>query len=67
MAVSDFTPGPHDEQFWYNLQTGAVERGAQNIASHLWGPFATEAEAQNAMKKAQERNEAWDNDSKWND
>ena len=31
------------------------------------GPFATRAEAERALEKAEERNEAWDNDPRWND
>ncbi|MDO4917501.1 MAG: SPOR domain-containing protein [Rothia sp. (in: high G+C Gram-positive bacteria)] len=65
MAINDITPGPHEEQFWYNLQTGQVEQGGNDVASHLWGPFATREEAEQAMVKAKKRNEDWDNDG-WN-
>lgn len=31
------------------------------------GPYATPAEANQALEKVRERNEAWDNDPDWND
>ncbi|GGH56569.1 SPOR domain-containing protein [Rothia aerolata] len=65
MSLSEYTPGPHDPQFWYNLTTGEVEEGQQSRSSQLWGPFATREEAENAMKTAAKRNEEWDNDG-WN-
>lgn len=60
MSLQDYTPGPHEKQFWYNLSTGQVEEGQQSKITELWGPFATYEEAQNAMAKAKERNEEWD-------
>lgn len=59
------TPGVSQPEFWYNLETGQVEEGQQSAVTKLWGPFATREEAANAMAKAQERNESWDNDG-WN-
>lgn len=65
MSIKDYTPGAEDPQFWYNLRTGAVEEGQQDVATHLWGPFATRDEAEHAMEKAKQRNEDWDNS--WKD
>ena len=31
------------------------------------GPYATRAEAEQALEKVAERNEDWDSDPKWND
>lgn len=31
------------------------------------GPYETREEAERALEKVQERNEAWDNDPNWND
>lgn len=66
MNIKDYTPGPGEKQYWYNLKTGQVEEGQQSKVSNLWGPFATREEAENSMQKAQDRNEAWENDG-WND
>lgn len=66
MSFENITPGPGDvKEYYYNLKTGQVEEGQQSKTSDLWGPFATREEAANAMTKAKERNEEWDNDG-WN-
>jgi hypothetical protein len=31
------------------------------------GPYRTREEAEHAMERVDERNEAWDNDPRWND
>jgi hypothetical protein len=31
------------------------------------GPYETREEAERAMQRVEERNEAWDNDPRWND
>ncbi|WP_155838662.1 SPOR domain-containing protein [Arthrobacter castelli] len=46
--------------FWYNVVTGKVEEGAQSDWTQLIGPYQTRAEAEQAMQKVQQRNEAWD-------
>lgn len=55
-------------EYWYCLKHHAVESTEHrcNYADVL-GPYPTEAEAERALEKVQERNEAWDNDPKWND
>ena len=60
MSLADYTPGPQDPQYWYNLRTGQVEEGQQSKITELWGPFATRQEAEHAMEKAKKRNEEWD-------
>lgn len=52
----------HEEEYWYNLATGEVERGQQSAVTSLWGPFKTYEEAAHAMDRARERNEEWDKD-----
>lgn len=47
-------------QYFYNTRTRMVEKGRQSSWEHLLGPFDTEEEARGALEKAQERNEAWE-------
>lgn len=60
-AATDATSA-HEEEYWYNLSTGEVERGQQSAVTSLWGPFKTYEEAAHAMDRARERNEEWDKD-----
>lgn len=47
--------------YWYNTNTGAVEQGENTDSkSYLLGPYATEAEARNALETAHARSEKWD-------
>ncbi|GAB3652599.1 hypothetical protein GCM10027591_09560 [Zhihengliuella somnathii] len=46
--------------FWYNVVTHEVEVGAQSDWTQLIGPYETRAEAEKALDKVRERNEAWD-------
>jgi len=57
-----------DGQWWYNTATKTVEPDstAGKVVDRL-GPYATREEAEHAMEKVAERNEAWDNDPNWND
>jgi hypothetical protein len=48
--------------YWYNVVTKSVEVGPQSDWSQLLGPYATRAEAEGALARVQERNEAWDNE-----
>ncbi len=54
-------------EYWYCLTHHEVEgrEGCKN-ADRL-GPYDTEAEAERALEKVQERNEEWDSDPAWND
>lgn len=52
------TPG--EGQYWYNVNTKTIEKGAQSDWSQLLGPYDSEAEARTALEKVQARNEAWD-------
>lgn len=55
-------------QFWFNTATGKVETNENKGQSKdLLGPYATEAEAQEALQTARQRTEAWDEeDRRWN-
>jgi hypothetical protein len=55
-------------KYWFCVTHHAVESGA-GICPPIdrLGPYATEAEATQALAKAAERNDAWDTDPAWND
>lgn len=47
--------------YWYNVDTNSVEQGGEtNSKSYLLGPYATEAEARNALDTAHAKSEKWD-------
>jgi hypothetical protein len=48
-----------DNQYWYNDQTGEVEKGPQSLAIDRIGPFATAEEASRALEIVRERGEQW--------
>lgn len=50
------------EKYWYNLQTGKVERGFESPAIDRAGPFDTEEEAARAPEILRERSRAWADD-----
>lgn len=50
------------EKFWYNLETGAVERGFESPAIDRAGPFDTAEEAARAPETLRERSRAWAED-----
>ncbi len=57
-----------DGQWWYNTATQRVESDEMaGKAVDRLGPYASREEAEHAMEKVAERNEAWDHDDKWND
>ncbi|WOQ18951.1 hypothetical protein R0145_11995 [Raineyella sp. W15-4] len=45
----------------------AVERYEGCRAADRLGPYPTREEAGHALERVQERNEAWDEDPRWND
>ena len=57
-----------DGEWWYDLKTRAAvqDSGAGRVADRL-GPYASREEAERALDKVAERNEAFDNDPRWND
>lgn len=47
--------------YWYNVNTNSVEQGDDTTSkSDLLGPYATEAEARNAIETAHAKSEQWD-------
>ncbi|MBF4560859.1 SPOR domain-containing protein [Microbacterium sp. VKM Ac-2870] len=57
-----------DEKYWYNLTTGAVERGFESPAIDRAGPFDTAEEAAKAPQLLAERSRAWaEDDAREND
>ena len=53
--------------YWFNVSSGQVETDDNKSGSDdLMGPYASEAEASNALQSARERTEKWDaEDRKW--
>ena len=54
-------------QFFFCLKHHTVEGEDGCKASDRLGPYATRSEAEHALEKVQERNDAWDDDPNWND
>jgi hypothetical protein len=55
------------DRYYYCLTHHAVEGAEGCPASDRLGPYGTREEAERALEKVRERNEAWDNDPRWND
>jgi hypothetical protein len=57
-----------DGDWWYDLKTHSVvpDNHATKVMD-LLGPYRTREEAEHALEKVAERNDAWDNDPRWND
>jgi hypothetical protein len=58
-----------DQDWWYDLKTHSAVQDSKNSAKAVdrLGPYASREEAERALQKVEERNEAWDNDPKWSD
>jgi hypothetical protein len=54
--------------WWYDLKTHTVvpDNNETKITDRL-GPYKTREEAERALELVEERNEAYDNDPRWND
>ena len=52
------------EKFWYNLRTGAVEKGMESPGVDRVGPFETPTEAANALTLLRERSLAWEEEER---
>lgn len=64
--------GGKPDQYWYNVKLRRVETVDDlSPAKDRLGPYATRAEAERALDKVEERNEAWDEadreDDEWGD
>ena len=57
-----------DDQWWYDLKTkSAVQDSKAGKATDRLGPYTSREEAERALERVEERNEAYDNDPRWND
>lgn len=48
-----------EDKYWYNLTTGAVERGFESPSANRAGPFDTAEEAARAPEVIAARSRAW--------
>ncbi|SDO76779.1 hypothetical protein SAMN04487848_2007 [Microbacterium sp. ru370.1] len=48
-----------NEKYWYNLETGTVEKGYESPAIDRAGPFDTAEEAANAPQLLKQRAKQW--------
>jgi hypothetical protein len=55
------------DRYYYCLKHHEVEGAEGCPAADRLGPYATREEAARALEIVKERNEAWDNDPRWND
>jgi hypothetical protein len=49
-------------QYWYNMKTGAVEKGYVSSAVDRVGPFATHEEAEHALETLRANSAKWAED-----
>ncbi len=54
-------------EFYFCLKHHVVEPEEGCRAKDRLGPYATREEAEHALDRVEERNEAWDDDPTWND
>lgn len=47
-------------EYWYNVKTHEIEEDAMSDWTQLIGPYKTREEAEHALEKVRQRNEAWD-------
>jgi hypothetical protein len=60
-------PGGRPGEWYYCLEHGEVEEGPECPAKNRMGPYATPAEAGQALRTAADRNDAWETDPRWHD
>lgn len=54
-------------EWWYCVVHKTVEEAEGCRNADRLGPFATKAEAESALQRVEERNQAWDEDPRWRD
>ena len=54
-------------EWFYCVQHHTVEEGPECPSRNRLGPYATRAEAEQALRTAAERNQEWDHDPRWHD
>jgi hypothetical protein len=57
------------DRYWFCVKHHRVEGPGGEVCPPIdrLGPYDTEDEAANALEKAKQRNEEWDNDPEWID
>lgn len=65
VAPRTLRAGPEDRggdvaEYWYNVRTHEIEEDAMSDWSQLIGPYKTREEAEHALEKVRQRNEAWE-------
>jgi hypothetical protein len=57
------------DRYWFCVKHHQVEGPGGEVCPPIdrLGPYDTEDEAANALEKAKQRNEEWDNDPEWID
>jgi hypothetical protein len=58
-----------DDQWWFDLKTKTAVQESKLVRRSVdrLGPYRTREEAERALERVEERNEAYDNDPRWND
>jgi hypothetical protein len=58
-----------DDQWWFDLKTKTAVQESKLVGRSVdrLGPYRTREEAERALERVEERNEAYDNDPRWND
>ena len=57
-----------DGDWWFDLGTkSAVQDSKAGKVADRLGPYSSREEAERALEKVDERNEAYDSDPRWND
>jgi hypothetical protein len=57
-----------DDQWWWDLKTkSAVQDSRTGLVADRLGPYASREEAERALQRVEERNDAYDNDPRWKD
>lgn len=57
-----------EDQWWYDLKTkAAVQDAKAGRATNRLGPYESREEAELAIQRVNERNEAFDQDLRWQD
>lgn len=56
-----------DQDWWFDLKTRQAVQDTRNTAKAVdrLGPYGSREEAERALQKVEERNEAWDAEDEW--
>jgi hypothetical protein len=56
-----------EDGYWFCLKHHTVEGPEGCPNKDRLGPYASRGEAERALEKVEQRNEAWEHDPRWND